>query len=55
LFVRTPADKSRQGQIDRAFENAPSVAAMIRNRMAQGQALSERHSTDNPLAQLVPQ
>jgi esterase/lipase superfamily enzyme len=40
---------------DRAFENAPSVVAMIRNRMAQGQALSERHTTDNPLAQLVPQ
>jgi esterase/lipase superfamily enzyme len=40
---------------DRAFENAPSVVAMIRNRMAQGQALSERHATDNPLAQLVPE
>jgi esterase/lipase superfamily enzyme len=40
---------------DRAFENAPSVVAMLRNRMAQGQALSERHTTDNPLAQLVPQ
>jgi esterase/lipase superfamily enzyme len=40
---------------DRAFENAPSVVAMIRNRIAQGQALSERHTTDNPLAQLVRQ
>jgi esterase/lipase superfamily enzyme len=40
---------------DRAFENAPSVAAMIRNRMAQGQALSEHHATNNPLAQLVQQ
>ena len=37
----------------RAFERASSVVAMIRNRMAQGQSLSERKMPANPLAQLV--
>jgi hypothetical protein len=43
------------GPHDRAFENAVSVVAMLKNRMAQGQALNDRHTTDNLLAQLVPQ
>jgi esterase/lipase superfamily enzyme len=38
---------------DRAFEQAPTVVAMIRNRMAQGQSLADRQAVANPLARLA--
>lgn len=37
----------------RAFRNATSVVAMIRDRMAQGQTMSVRHPTDDPLAEVL--
>lgn len=38
---------------DRAFEQVGSVVAMIRQRMAQGQALGEQQALANPLARLT--
>jgi esterase/lipase superfamily enzyme len=37
----------------RAFEQVTSVVAMIRDRMAQGQSLSERQTLADPLAQFA--
>jgi hypothetical protein len=38
---------------DRAFEQAGSVVAMIRQRMAQGQVLSDKQASANPVARLA--
>ena len=40
---------------DRAFTDVTSVVAMIRRRLAQGQAMTERRAADNPLTQLGDQ
>jgi esterase/lipase superfamily enzyme len=40
---------------DRAFEDVSSVVAMVRQRMAQGQTMSDHHAADNPLTQLGDQ
>jgi esterase/lipase superfamily enzyme len=40
---------------DRAFEGVTSVVAMIRQRMVQGQTMSEHRAIDNPLTKLGDQ
>jgi esterase/lipase superfamily enzyme len=55
VFDLTHLAKPGDDAHDRAFTDVPSVVAMIRQRMAEGQTMSDHHAADNPLTQLGDQ